>query len=235
MIGGIGEPRIKASIVGGRSEKGHRTVQDDGDGDTHRRGGGHREQSTEHVHPHQGKSGDGQAPQNVAHTNENLAATDLIRQRTYQHRSQRGRHRTGGYHSGNLSGRCVEHLVDEDVEVHILHHPGNLTRQAKDHQSQPKPRFIRCARHRHPSFLLDIFSVSQIPPRCKKKTEPKLGLSIKTRRCSTHPARRSPKSAQSARGQRNAPPCETAPPPAFATALRQSAPPALPRIPQTDR
>ena len=41
----------------------------------------------------------------------------------------------------------MEHLVDEDVEVHILHHPGDLADQAEDDEGEHEFGFLGVGGH----------------------------------------------------------------------------------------
>ena len=125
---------IKAGIVGGRAEEGHHAVHNDGQADTQgcgRRNGG--KQRVDHIHPDQAEAPDADTPGNVTAADKDLSLTDLVGQRADQHRGHSSRHSRGRHHSGDGFSRSVEHFVDEYVEIHILHHPGHLARQAENY------------------------------------------------------------------------------------------------------
>ena len=145
-IRGFGEPGVEAGIIGGGAEEGHHAVQDDHQADAHRRSGSRcREQGIDHIHADQRETPDTDAPDDIAAANEQLALTDLIGQSADEQRCYSSRRGGGRHHGGDGFGGGVEHLIDEHVEVHILHYPSYLSGETEDHQRQPEAAgLFRC-------------------------------------------------------------------------------------------
>ena len=155
IVGYIRQPGIEAGIIGRGTEEGHDAVHDDGQGHANGCGRGDAgKQSRNHIHAQQGKAPDAQAPGDVAAADENLALAQLVAEGADQQRGHRGGNRRCRHHGGD--GRCagMEHFVDEDVEVHVLHRPCHLARQAEDHQGKPEFSVLFCLFHKkHPLFI----------------------------------------------------------------------------------
>ena len=157
LVGGIGEPCVERRIVGAGAEEGHDAIQNDHKRNTHRRGGrGHGEQGPQDFLPKKNEAENGDAPQNIAAADEKLPAADLVGQSPDENGGHRGGHRAGGHHQGDIPGGRAEHLIDEYVQVHVLHDPRNLTHQAEDGQGDPEAGGELCFGlfHRCNSFSL---------------------------------------------------------------------------------
>ena len=153
IVGGIGEPGIEAGVIGGGAEEGHDAIHDDDeidadgidrDGDPD--GGG------DHICPDERKAEDGNAPQQIARADEQLAAAHTVAERADEDGGKGGRDRRSGDHEADLGGGGVEHLVDKDIEVHIFHDPRDLTHQRENGKRQPEPGAELGLFHRDPAF-----------------------------------------------------------------------------------
>ena len=142
VIGAVGEPGVEGGVVSGRAEEGHDTVKDNDQGHPDcRRGSRHGEDRLDPALFQENEAKDGHAPEDIAARNEHLSLAQLVGERAHKDGGEGGGHRAGGYHGGDIGGGGVEHLVDEHVEVHIFHHPGNLADEAE--QCQRCPEFWR--------------------------------------------------------------------------------------------
>ena len=106
---------------------------------SHRGCGRHgREQSLNDVDSDETEGEDGDPPKNIPRTDEDLALPHLVRQRTNKNRRHRCGNGGGGYHGGDLRCGCLEHLIDEYVEIHVFHDPRDLPRKAEDGEGEEK-------------------------------------------------------------------------------------------------
>ena len=139
LVGGVRQPGIEAGVVGRGAEKGHDAVHDNDQRHSHgSRRNRRRKQGVDHVGADQGKAPNADTPENVAAADEQLALAQLVGKRTDEQGRHRRRHGAGCHHGGDGRRAGVEHLVDEYVKVHILHHPGDLPHQAEHRQRRPE-------------------------------------------------------------------------------------------------
>ena len=106
------------------------------------------------VLPNQGKTQDRDAPGDIADADEKFPLAQLIGQSANEqsgHRSGNGRSRN---HPGDLRRGGIEHFIDEHIQVHILHNPGHLAYQGKNHQRKVKLYIISTFFHRKTSVFI---------------------------------------------------------------------------------
>ncbi len=139
VVGAIGEPGVEGGVVGGRAEEGHDTVKDNDQRHTYRCGGSHHgEDRLDPALFQENETKDGYAPENIAARDEHLALAQLVGERAHEDGGEGCGDGAGGDHGGDVGGGGVEHLVDEHVEVHIFHHPGDLSYQAENGEGDPE-------------------------------------------------------------------------------------------------
>ena len=141
-VGGIRHvrhPSVKCGVVGGRAHQGHHAVQHH---QKHRYGrnilcgGRHGDKAKQH---------DGNTPQNVADTNKGLALAQPIAPTSRKNTGSGGGQRRGNHHHGGddiaqiLPSRVEENILRQGCEIHIFHHPRNLTDQTKQQDRNPHP------------------------------------------------------------------------------------------------
>ena len=84
------------------------------------------------------KAEDGDAPKYVAEAHEDLAAAEAVGERAHQQGGQRSGNGTCHDHQRNIFGPGIEHLVDENIEVHILNDPRDLSDKTEYSKGDPK-------------------------------------------------------------------------------------------------
>lgn len=139
LVAPVRQPGIVGGIVGGGAKEGHDAVHDDHQADAQgkcrcRTAG----QWCQDIHADKRKAQDADAPDHIAQADKQLALAQFVRQGTHQQGGHRGGHGAGPHHQRDVCRRGVKHLVDKYIEIHIFHHPGHLTDQAKDQHGCPK-------------------------------------------------------------------------------------------------
>ena len=139
VVRGVRDPGVEGGIVGAGAEEGHDTVQNDDQADTQGHGvGSHGENRLNDIHPKEAEVQDADAPEQISAADQQFAFANTVGQSADQHRGHRGGHTGSAYHHGDVCGRGTEHLVNEHIEVHIFHDPGDLSHQGKQCQCHPE-------------------------------------------------------------------------------------------------
>ena len=141
LVGRVGQPRVICGIVGTRAKEGHNAVKNDHE--RHRKSRSRGDCGKQRAYPidtQERKAEDRHAPKDVAEADKYLSLSDLVGKCAHKHGRQRSRDRARGYHSRDVGCRRAEHLIDKDVEIHILNHPRYLTYKSEQHEREPKSR-----------------------------------------------------------------------------------------------
>ena len=141
VVGAIGQPRVECRIVGRGTEKGHQAVKNDNQRNGNRcRADGQPRTGTRGIKTNEAEAENRDTPQNVACAHKELALAYTVGECTDENGGQCGRNSTCRNHGGNIVSGCVEHVVDEHIEIHILYNPRHLSNQTKQRQRTPKTR-----------------------------------------------------------------------------------------------
>ena len=163
----VGDPGVEGRVVGAAAEEGHDAVQDDHEDRCrlHRFDGAQQHLQARYVH--QGEGHDAQAPQQVAGDDDGLALAQLVRQGPHRQGGHRRHRRAGRHHSGDHAGVPGDSVVEEHIEVHVFHHPGNLPDEPEAQQRRPDSRpqavFLLFSSH-CPVLPFDIVINTAVPP-----------------------------------------------------------------------
>ena len=149
--GDIGYPRVEARIVCEASEEGHDAIEDDGkrNAEGHRRRRSARERNRYGLQV--GEHDDRNTPEDRADADERFALSDAIGPCAHEEGGCRGGESRSGNHECDIGKRCVEHILDEQVEEVVLERPGHLSDERQQYDEQPC--FLRKARLRRRLLL----------------------------------------------------------------------------------
>ncbi len=160
VSGDVCHPGVEGRVVGAAAEKGHHAVQND---HQHRRRLDRlcrTQQAFQTVHPHQGEGHDAQAPQQVARDDDGLAHPQFVRQRAHRQGGHRRHHGAGRHHGGDHARVPGNGVVEEHIEIHVLHHPGDLADESEAQQCCPDPH-AQGALFLLPSHCLNLLSLKK--------------------------------------------------------------------------
>ena len=138
--GYVGYPGVERGVVSGRTDSRHYAVHND---DHHRRQRDcvcRRKEFCRVLLGYQSEREHARAPQYVAYADEQLALARPVRQTSRKQRDHSRDDRARSDHRARSVEVVSDRLVQIDVEIHILDHPGDLPDKSEKHYADPYSR-----------------------------------------------------------------------------------------------